>query len=83
MTTRLARGSLPWPEPPDSNRAASRPVCRGSLTVEAPIDTGARLRITAWPRSAPDGSWWLSISIESYPHGGRQPTAAHKGHSGA
>jgi hypothetical protein len=75
MTTRLARGSLPWPEPPDSNRAASRPVCRGSLTVEAPIDTGARLRITAWPRSAPYGEHWLSIEIEPYPAGGRKPTA--------
>jgi hypothetical protein len=82
MRTRLARGSLPWPALPTPGPAV-RPVCRGSITVESPIAAGARLRITAWPRSAPDGSWWLSISIESYPHGGRQPTAAHKGHSGA
>jgi hypothetical protein len=75
MTDRLARGSLPWPESPDSSPAASRPVCRGSLTVEAPIAAGARLRITAWPRSAPDGEHWLSIEIEPYPAGGRKPTA--------
>jgi hypothetical protein len=78
---RLARGSLPWPALPDSSRAASRPVCRGSLTVEAPIDTGARLRITAWPRSAPDGTRWLSIELEPYPRAGRKPTA-HNSNSG-
>ena len=75
MTTRLARGSLPWPQPPAS--AQARPVCRGSITVEAPIALGARLRITAWPRFAPDGSRWLSIELEPYPSGGRKPTA-HK-----
>jgi hypothetical protein len=70
MTTRLARGSLPWPAPPASG-PIPRPVCRGSITVEAPIAPGARLRITAWPRSAPDGARWLSIELEPYPHGGR------------
>jgi hypothetical protein len=69
-TTRLARGSLPWPV-----ELAGRPVCRGSLTVEAPIDAGTRLRITAWSRSASDGTRWLSIELEPYPHGGRKPTA--------
>jgi hypothetical protein len=44
---------------------------------EAPIEPGARLRITAWPRSAPDGTWWLSLSLEPYPSSGR-PTTAHK-----
>jgi hypothetical protein len=83
MTDRLARGSLPWPALPDSNRATPRPVCRGSITVEAPLAPGARLRITAWPRSGPDGAWWLSLELEPYPSGGRKPTAAHKGHSGA
>jgi hypothetical protein len=73
MTTRLARGSLPWPAPPTSG--PTRPVCRGSITVEAPIASGARLRITAWPRSAPDGTRWLSIELEAYPSGGRKPTA--------
>ena len=70
---RLARGSLPWPTLPAS--VQSKPVCRGSLTIEAPIAPGARLRITAWPRSAPDGMRWLSIELEAYPHGGRKPTA--------
>jgi hypothetical protein len=82
MTDRLARGSLPWPALPDSNRATPRPVCRGSITVEAPLAPGARLRINAWPRSAPDGTRWLSIELEHYPHGGRKP-AAHKDNSGA
>jgi hypothetical protein len=81
--TRVARGSLPWPALPDSNRATPRPVCRGSLTVEAPIDTGTRLRITAWPCTAPDGERWLSIEVEPYPHGGRTPAAGHKDDSGA
>jgi hypothetical protein len=70
MTQRLARGSMPWPV-----QLAGRSACRGSLTIEAPIDAGARLRITAWPRSAPDGTWWLSIELEPYPNGGRKPTA--------
>ena len=59
MTGRLARGSLPWPAPPAPGRAP-RPVCRGSITVEAPIAPGARLRITAWPRSGPDGMQWTA-----------------------
>jgi hypothetical protein len=63
MTIRLPRGSLPWPAPPASGPVTARPVCRGSLTVEAPITPGTRLRITAWPRSAPD------------PSGGRKTTA--------
>jgi hypothetical protein len=73
MTDRLARGSLPWPAPPGS--VPTRPVCRGSLTVEAPLAPGAGLRINAWPRSAPDGTWWLSLELELYPSGGRKPTA--------
>jgi hypothetical protein len=73
MTDRLAHGSLPWPEPPA--RGPARPVCRGSITVEALLAPGARLRITAWPRSAPDGTRWLSIELEPYPSGGRKPTA--------
>jgi hypothetical protein len=73
-SNRLARGSLPWPEPAP---AQARPVCRGSITVEAPIAPGARLRITAWPRFAPDGSRWLSIEIEPYPSGGRKKPTAH------
>jgi hypothetical protein len=68
------RGSLPWPEPAP---AQARPVCRDSITVEAPIAPGARLRITAWPRFAPDGSRWLSIEIEPYPSGGRKKPTAH------
>jgi hypothetical protein len=75
MTTRLARGSMPWPVALDG-----RSACRGSLTIEAPIDAGARLRITAWPRSTPDGTRWPSIEIEPYPGGGRKPTA-HKRNS--
>jgi hypothetical protein len=73
-SNRLARGSLPWPEPAP---AQARPVCRDSITVEAPIAPGARLRITAWPRFAPDGSRWLSIEIEPYPSGGRKKPTAH------
>ena len=69
MTDRLARGSLPWPA-----QLAGRPACR-SLTVEAPLAPGDRLRITAWPRSAPDRTWWLSLALEPYPSGGRKPTA--------
>jgi hypothetical protein len=69
MTTRLARGSLPWPA-----QIADRPACQGSLTVETAIAPGARRRITAWPRSAPDGTWWLSIELEPCPAGGRKPT---------
>ena len=80
MTDRLVRGSLPWPAPPASGQ--SRPVCRGSLTIEAPIDPGARLRITAWPRTGPDGTRWLSIELEPYPSGGRKPVT-HKDNSGA
>jgi hypothetical protein len=75
MTDRLARGSLPWPALPDSSRFTPRPVCGGSITVEAPIAPGARLRITAWPRSAPDGTRWLSLELEPYPAGSRKPTA--------
>jgi hypothetical protein len=75
MTTRLARGSLPWPVQPDG-----RSACRGSLTIKASIDAGARLRITAWPRSGSDGTRWLSIELEPYPSGGRKPTA-HNPHS--
>jgi hypothetical protein len=73
MTDRLARGLLPWPALPTSGPA--KPACRGSLTVEAPLAPGARLRITAWPRSASDGTRWLSIELEPYPSGGRKPTA--------
>jgi hypothetical protein len=40
--TRLARGSLPWPA-----RLVGEPACRGSLTVDTPIDAGARLCIMA------------------------------------
>jgi hypothetical protein len=73
MTTRLARGSLPWPVSPTPGPTTARPVCRGSITVEAPpLAPGARLRITAWPRSMPDGTRWLSIEIEPYPSGGRK-----------
>jgi hypothetical protein len=75
MITRLARGSLPWPALPAPGSTTVRPVCRGSITVEARIAPGARLRITAWPRSAPDGTRWLSIELEPYPSGGRNPTA--------
>jgi hypothetical protein len=72
--TRLARGSLPWPA-----RLAGQPACRGSLTAEAPIDAGARLRVTAWLRSGPDGTSWLSLEVEPYPKGGRgSGTTAHK-----
>jgi hypothetical protein len=46
-TGRLARGSMPWPEV----SAPHLPACRGALTVEADIPAGARLRITAWPRT--------------------------------
>jgi len=73
MTHRLARGSMPWPELPEPTKAW--PACRGSITVEASLAPGARLRITAWPRSAPDGTHWLSIEREPYPRGGRKPTA--------
>lgn len=66
---RIARGSLPWPAPP----APDIPACRGSLTVENNIPAGARLRITAWARTLPDGERWLSLSIEPYPYGGRVP----------
>jgi hypothetical protein len=62
MTDRLARGSLPWPALHTSRLA--KPVCRGSLTVEAPLAPGARLSIAAWPRSAPDGTRWLSTELE-------------------
>jgi hypothetical protein len=79
MTDRLARGSLPWPLPTPGSTTV-RPVCRGSITVEAPIAPGARLRINAWPRSAPDGTRWLSIELEPYSSGGRKPTA-HNPHS--
>jgi hypothetical protein len=71
MTTRLARGSLPWPA-----QIADRRACQGSLTVETAIAPGARLRIVAWPRSAPDGAPFLSIELEPYPSGGR--TTRHK-----
>jgi hypothetical protein len=71
--TRLARGSLPWPAFPTPGPV--KPVCRGRLTVEAPLASGARLRITAWPRSASHGTRWLSIELEPYPSGGRKPTA--------
>jgi hypothetical protein len=64
---RLARGSLPWPEPP----GPGHPACRGTLTVEAAIAAGARLRVTAWPRQGPDGMTWLSLEVELYPKGGR------------
>jgi hypothetical protein len=80
MTTHLTRGSLPWPAPPASTQ--SKPVCRGSLTIEAPIAPGARLRITAWPSFAPDGSRWLSLAIEPYPSGGGRKPTAHKQASG-
>ena len=84
MTDRLARGSLPWPEPPAWGPA--RPVCRGSITAEAPIAPGARLTINAWPRSAPDGGYRSSLSltravaenplrITRVPNG--RPSAAH------
>jgi hypothetical protein len=74
-SNRLARGSLPWPELLAPTQA--RPACRGLITVEAPIALGARLRIIAWPRFAPDGSRWLSIELEPYPSGGRKKTTAH------
>jgi hypothetical protein len=77
MSTRLARGSLPWPAPPAPGPATARPVSRGSITVEAPLAPGARLRITAWPRSAPDGTRWLSIELEPYPSGARRRATAH------
>jgi hypothetical protein len=69
MTDRLARGSLPWPALPASSQ--SKPACGGSLTVEALLAPSARLRITAWPRTGPDGEQWLSIELEHYPRGGR------------
>jgi hypothetical protein len=77
MTDRLARGSLPWPAFPAPGPATARPVCCGSLTVEAPLAPWARLRITAWPRSAPDGTRWLSIELEPYPSGARRRATAH------
>jgi hypothetical protein len=73
MTDRLARGSLPWPALPASGPSTVRPVCWGSITVEASMEPGARLRITAWPRTGPEGERWLSIEIEPYPTGGRKP----------
>ena len=74
MTDRLARGSLPWPAPPASG-PITRPACRGSITVETAIEPGARLRITAWPRSGPDGPLGVALELEPYPAGGRKPTA--------
>lgn len=62
--TRLARGSLPWP---DRRRSAYR----GSITTEVAIPAGSKLRITAWPREDLAGGPWLSIELEPYPHGGR------------
>jgi len=70
--TRLACGSIPWPV-----RLDGRPAARGSLTTESRIPAGARLRLTAWWRTCPDGSAWLSLECERYPKGGRRPTA-HK-----
>jgi hypothetical protein len=69
--TRLARGSMPWPTRLEGRLA--------SLTVEAPIPAGARLRVTAWWRTDPDGSAWLSIECSPYPKGGR--ATAHKTNS--
>jgi hypothetical protein len=66
MTQRVARGSPPGPA-----QLASRPACRGSLTAEAPIDAGSRVRIPAWLRSGPDGTPWRSREVEPYPKGGR------------
>jgi hypothetical protein len=66
---RLARGCLPWPN------SATAPAARGSLTTEQAIDSGARLRITCWARTGPDGSVWLSVELEPYPPGGRPRTA--------
>ena len=63
--TRLARGSLPWP-----TRLDGRPACHGSLTVEAPIDAGARLRVTAWLRSDPAGlGWWTTSTVDKQASG--------------
>jgi hypothetical protein len=70
MTTRLARGSMPWPD-----RHVGRSACRGSITVEQPIPVGSKLRITGWRREGPDGELWLSLELEPYPGGGRKPTA--------
>jgi hypothetical protein len=46
------RSPRPWlaARPELLASAQARPACRGSITVEAPIALGARLRITAWPR---------------------------------
>jgi hypothetical protein len=75
MTDRLARGSLPWPAFPAPGPATARPVCCGSLTVEAPLAPGARLRITAWPRSAPDarGGYRSSSSLTRAAHAAARP----------
>jgi hypothetical protein len=62
--TRIARGSMPWPVQLDG-----RPAARGSLTTEAPIDAGARLRLTAWWRRGPTGEAWLSLEMRAVPEG--------------
>src|SRR5262249_34079083 len=69
--TRLARGSMPWPV-----RRDGRPAALGSVPVESPLAAGAKLRVTAWPRPAPDGTPWLAIEFTLYPRGGR--TTVHK-----
>jgi hypothetical protein len=62
----------------DANRARARrlarldgrPACHGSLTVEAPIDAGARQRVTAWLRSDPDGlGWWTTPTVDKQASG--------------
>ena len=56
------------------NSPASAPLlaARGALTVEQTIPAGARLRVTAWPRTGPDGAAWLSLLL-STPRKGRVP----------
>jgi hypothetical protein len=64
----------------DANRARARrhraarfdgrPACQGSLTVEVPIDAGARQRVTASLRSDPDGlGWWTTPTVDKQASG--------------
>ena len=60
--TRLARGSMPWPV-----RRDGRPAALGSVTVESPLAAGAKLRVTAWPRLAPDGHTMARDRVHALP----------------
>ncbi len=59
---RCALGSMPMPVAYTATQLAAS----GSLTVEHPIEAGAKLKLYAWRRQLPNGDEFLSLELRPF-----------------